>query len=69
SAILPNDKKQFTLFTVEQNHAKEHIVQVGLENEQEAEISAPELRANDTVVTVGNHELADGMAVAIQKSK
>lgn len=69
SAILPNDKKQFTLFTVEQNHAKEHIVQVGLENEQEAEVSALELRVNDTVVTVGNHELADGMAVALQKSK
>ncbi|MGI8432276.1 MAG: efflux RND transporter periplasmic adaptor subunit [Chthoniobacterales bacterium] len=69
SAILPNDKKQFTLFTIEQDHAKEHIVKVGLENDEEAEVSAPDLHGNETVVTVGNHELDDGMAVAVLPPK
>ncbi len=69
AAILPNDQKQFTLFTIANDNAKEHAVKIGLENADEAEVTAADLRAGELVVVVGNHELADGMAVAIQKSK
>jgi membrane fusion protein (multidrug efflux system) len=69
SAILPNDKKEFELFTIENGRAKEHTVKVGLANKREAEISAPDLQPGQQVVTVGNYELQDGMAVEIAKSK
>lgn len=67
TAVLPNEKKAFTLFTVEQERAKAHVVKVGLENAMEAEVSAPDLREGQSVVTVGNYELADGMAIAIKQ--
>jgi RND family efflux transporter MFP subunit len=69
TAVLPNDKKEFVLFTVENDRAKQHTVQIGLENEAEVEISAPDLHEGEQVVTVGNYQLEDGMAVEIASSK
>ena len=66
---MPNEKKEFELFTIENGRAKEHTVKIGLANEREAEMSAPDLQPGQQVVTVGNYELQDGMAVEIAKSK
>lgn len=69
AAVLPNEQKEFELFTIEDQRANRHVVKVGLENEREVEVSAPDLKPGEHVITVGNYELEDGMAVEIQKSK
>lgn len=63
SAVLPDDNDGFQIFTVENGHAKKHPVKLGIQNDQEVEIISPELKAGEKVVTVGNYELEDGMAV------
>lgn len=68
SAVLPDDQGNI-LFTVKDSHAVKHTVQVGIENDNEVGVSAEGLKAGDTVVTEGNLELDDGMAVAVEQSK
>ncbi|MBV9008393.1 MAG: efflux RND transporter periplasmic adaptor subunit [Verrucomicrobia bacterium] len=69
SAVLPNEKNEYELFTVENGRAHQHAVKVGLENQSDVEVSAPDLSAGQAVVTLGNYELEDGMALEIEKSK
>ncbi len=69
SAILPDEKSGFELFTVEKDHAKAHAVKLGIQNDTEVEVSSGELREGDRVVTLGNYELEDGMAVEVPKAK
>ncbi|MDP9099545.1 MAG: efflux RND transporter periplasmic adaptor subunit [Verrucomicrobiota bacterium] len=69
SAILPNEKDGFELFTIEKDRAKKHAVKVGIQNATEAEVSSPELHEGDQVVSLGNYELQDGMAVEVPKVK
>jgi len=64
-SVLP-DESGFTLFTVKDGHAVKHTVKVGIENDNEAQVIADDLKAGDAVVTVGNLELEDGMAVDAQ---
>ena len=40
---------------------------IGAENPQEMQVIADDLRPGDSVVTVGNYELEDGMAVEVKK--
>jgi len=67
SAVLPNESRGFEVFTVANNHAVKHTVKVGAENPNEMEVIADDLHPGDPVVTVGNYELEDGMAVEVKK--
>ncbi|PYS82540.1 MAG: hypothetical protein DMF70_07900 [Acidobacteria bacterium] len=67
SAVLPNESREFEVFTVANNHAVRHTVKIGAENPNEIQVIADDLREGDPVVTVGNYELEDGMAVEIKK--
>ena len=69
SAVLPEEEGGFQIFTVENNHAKKHLVKLGVQNEKEVQIVTPDLKEGDRVVTVGNYELQDGMAVEMPKAK
>lgn len=64
-AVLP-EAKAYSLFTIKNGHAVKHKVQVGLENDQQFEIIADDLTENDDIVVLGNYELEDGMAVAVE---
>ena len=65
-ALLP-DGKAFRLFTVEKDHAVQHQVQVGIENNTQAEVIASDIKEQDEIVVLGNYELEDGMTVEVQK--
>ena len=67
SAVLPNESRQFEVFTVANNRATKHIVKIGAENPKELQVIADDLQPGDSVVTVGNYQLEDGMAVEIKK--
>ena len=67
SAVLPNESREFKVFTVANNRAVTHTVKIGAENPKEMQVVADDLHPGDLVVTVGNYELADGMAVEIKK--
>jgi membrane fusion protein (multidrug efflux system) len=68
SGVLPADGR-YMLYTVENGHAIRHIVHVGLENDEEIEVLGQDLRLNQEVVVLGNHELTEGMAVEVVTSK
>lgn len=68
SALLPDDGG-FNLFTVKDGHAIKHIVQTGIENDQQIAIFSEDLHPGDAVVTSGNFELTDGMAVEVAQGK
>jgi membrane fusion protein, multidrug efflux system len=67
SAVLPNESREFEVFTVADNRAVKHTVKIGAENPKEIQVIADDLHEGDPVVTVGNYELEDGMAVEIKK--
>jgi membrane fusion protein, multidrug efflux system len=62
SAVLPDDA-QHVIFTVKDGKAARHAVDVGIESDQDVEISGKGLAPGDQAVAVGNYELEDGMAV------
>jgi RND family efflux transporter MFP subunit len=68
SAILP-EEDHYVLFTVEAGRAHEHKVQVGLENDKQVAVSGKDLQVGAPVVTLGNYELKDGMAVKVDPSR
>jgi len=67
SAVLPNESREFEIFTVANNHAIRHKVKIGAENPNEIQVIANDLHEGDPVATFGNYELEDGMAVEIKK--
>jgi len=67
SAVLPNESREYEVFTVANNRAVKHSVQIGAETPKEVQLIAEDLHEGDPVVTVGNYELEDGMAVEIKK--
>lgn len=67
SAVLPNESREFEVFTIANNHAVRHTVKIGVENPNEIQVIADDLHEGDPVVAVGNYELEDGMAVDIKK--
>jgi membrane fusion protein, multidrug efflux system len=69
SAVLPDESRGYQIFTVANNRAVKHTVKIGVENGKEVQIIANDLHQGMPVVIVGNYELEDGMAVAIQKKK
>lgn len=64
AAALPEDD-HYVLFTVDKGHATRHIVTIGLENAQEVQVTGDGLAAGQLVVTAGNSQLQDGMAVEV----
>jgi membrane fusion protein, multidrug efflux system len=62
SAIL-TDGEHYSVFTVKDGKAVKHIINVGLEDDIQAEVITDQLKANDPVIVEGNYELEDGMAV------
>ena len=67
SAVLPNESREFEVFTVANDRARRHTVKIGAENPTEMQVIADDLHDGDLVVTVGNYELEDGTAVEIKK--
>lgn len=67
AAVLPTSDGN-VLFTMKNNHAVQHVVELGIENGRETEIIAHDLKPGDQVVVRGNYELSDGMAVATGKA-
>ncbi len=61
-AVLPGEDGP-VLFTVSDGHAVEHKVVTGLETDTQTEVMGDTLHEGDEVVTVGNYQLEDGMAV------
>jgi len=66
-AVLPNESREFEVFTVTNNRAVKRTVKIGAENPKEMQVLAGDLHEGDPVVTVGNYELEDGMSVTIKK--
>ena len=69
SAVLPEEEGGFQIFTIENNHAKKRLVKLGVQNEKVVQVITPDLKEGDRVVTLGNYELQDGMAVEMPKAK
>jgi membrane fusion protein (multidrug efflux system) len=62
SAVLPDEGKQ-VLFTVNNGKAVKHEVKLGIVAGDRVQVVSDELHAGDSVVTLGNYELADGMTI------
>jgi len=62
SAVLPAGDR-FALFTVKNGKAVRHEVKVGITSGDLVEVIADDLAVGDAVVTLGNYELDDGMAI------
>ena len=62
AAVLPGDDGQ-SVFVIEGGKARRRVVTVGLQNGQSVEITSDAVKPGDQVVTLGNYELEDGMAV------
>jgi membrane fusion protein (multidrug efflux system) len=63
SAVLPDEDNKQVLFTVKDGKAVRHEVEVGLTDGDLVEVTAATLHPGDAVVTLGNYELSDGMAI------
>lgn len=68
SAALPNEEGGYELFTVKDGKAVKHVIHLGVENDQDVQVSGEDLKEGDAVVTTGNLELEDGMAVRAQEA-
>lgn len=62
SAVLPDDDKQ-VIYTVRAGKAVRHEVKLGITTDELQEVTGEGLKAGDLVVTLGNYELEDGMAI------
>jgi membrane fusion protein (multidrug efflux system) len=62
SAVLP-EGDHHVLFTVKDNHAVKHTVDIGIENAREYQVMGKDLQTGDDVVVLGNYELTNGIAV------
>ncbi len=62
SAVLPDEGKQ-VLFTVKDGKAVRHEVKLGIIAGDRVQVIGDDLRAGDSVVTLGNYELTEGMAI------
>ncbi|MEO7598572.1 MAG: efflux RND transporter periplasmic adaptor subunit [Opitutus sp.] len=67
SAVLPVGGGQ-VLFTVKDGKAVKHEVNIGIATDDAIEVAGVGLVAGDRVVTLGNYELEDGMAVRTEKT-
>jgi len=64
SAVLPKGDA-WQLFTIHDGRAMAHKVGLGIVSDGEAEVIATDLKEGEAVVSLGNYELDDGMAVEV----
>jgi membrane fusion protein (multidrug efflux system) len=64
-AVLPDEEGKSILYTVANDKAVKHLVKVGLENDNQTQVIADDLKEGDPIVVRGNYELDDGMDVKI----
>jgi membrane fusion protein (multidrug efflux system) len=67
-AVLPEEGSQ-VLYTVEDGHAVKREVEAGPESGDQTLVRGNGLQAGQQVVTVGNSQLEDGMAVEVQGAR
>jgi membrane fusion protein (multidrug efflux system) len=65
-AALPGENAEATIFTVRDGKAAKHAVHLGLQNDQEVQVIANDLKPAESVVVSGNYLLEDGMAVEVK---
>jgi membrane fusion protein, multidrug efflux system len=63
SAVLPDEGDKQIVYTIKDGKAVRHEVEVGITSGDLVEISSPDLKPGDAVVTLGNYELTDGMSI------
>jgi membrane fusion protein, multidrug efflux system len=68
AAVLP-EEDHYQMFTVKNDRAVKHSVQIGLENGKEVEVIGPNIKPGQPVVILGNYELKNDMAVKVGVSK
>jgi RND family efflux transporter MFP subunit len=68
-AVLPREEGDTVVYTVADDHAKQHVVRIGLENGRETQIIADDLKPGDPVVVGGNYVLEDGMEVKVKQKE
>ncbi len=68
AAVLP-EEDHYQMFTVKNDRAVKHSVQIGLENGKEVEVIGSDIEPGDPVVILGNYELKNDMAVKFEVSK
>ena len=66
NAALPNEDGTYSLFTVKDNHAVEHKVRIGLQNDKTSQVIADDLKPGDPVIITGNYLVKDGTQVEIE---
>ncbi len=67
ASVLPEDGKQ-VIYTIRKDHAVRHEIQILLQSGDQLQVSAQDLEVGELVVTQGNYELQDGMAVRVEGS-
>lgn len=67
AAVLPRQDGSHEIFTVKDGRAVRCLVQVGLDNPDQVQIEGPGLAEGQPVIVVGNSQVGDGMAVAMEK--
>ncbi|MCX7429239.1 MAG: efflux RND transporter periplasmic adaptor subunit [Planctomycetia bacterium] len=65
SAVLPR-KGEYLVYSVERGRAIEHVVEIGMESDQRAQVLGDNLQEGQEVVVEGNAELQDGMPVEVE---
>lgn len=65
-AALPSEDEGYELFTVKDGHAVKHAVKIGVQNNEQVQVIADDLKEGDLAVVTGNYELEDGMQVNAQ---
>lgn len=64
SSVLQQETR-FILYSVEDGHARSHVVRIGLENRNQVEVQGSDLHEGQQIVTVGQSQLREGMAVDV----
>lgn len=65
SAVL-HQEGSLVLYSVQDGHAKRHVVQTALENRDQVEVQGGDLQEGQQIVVVGQNQLQDGMAVDVE---
>jgi multidrug efflux pump subunit AcrA (membrane-fusion protein) len=68
TAVLPDDE-EFVLYTVKDGKAVKHVVTLGISSGDLVEVEGQDLHDGDAVVTLGNYELTDGMAIQAKEKE
>lgn len=68
SAVLQQEG-HWVLYSVQEGHARRHVVETGLENREQVEVRGSDLHEGLPIVIVGQNQLQNGMAVDVDGSR